>query len=403
LNKFILTTAAALCLLPALRGPAAAEALCYKATAQMWDAAAGRAAPVSAEVLVRLRRAFALWEEASGGALTLRDSGLSAPGYDGLTSVPYDGCVHAVLYGARNFHGELAHGSFNGAIPGRYKRGYFFVSRSPSAMDAATLIHEIGHTLGLGHSATPASVMFSGPRAWGRGEPAGLPAQDAADLRALWAPEGLKPYSISGVIETAREHPVAFVFAVDARSGRAYSARADHMGRFSLAVPEPGEYKLASKAAEVSMDLLPQARAGMSSSWYVSEGQNAAEQARGAVFALSPASPAVKGLRVKTLDEPAPFALTSAAAEGRADLSSLRPGDEAVISFPEAGGKLASAAACGSAPDYHLYPLPAGGGGRFRLKIFKRAGPGERLICARDRAGKIVLGLVGIQVLKAKE
>jgi len=388
------------CFAPA---PASCAELCYKYTSLMWDPAAGKAAPVTPEALAKLRRAFSLWEEASGGALTLRDAGFSAPSYDGLAAVPYDGCVHAVLYGERNFHGELAHARYNGEIPGNYKRGYLFISRNPAAMDSGTLIHEIGHTLGLGHAATPASVMFSGEREWGRGEPPSLPGQDAADLRALWAADGLKPYSISGVIETSLEHPVAFVFAADKVTGRTYSARADHMGRFSVAVPEPGAYKLAAKAAEVSMDLNPEARSGMSAAWYVSAGVSDPDPARGAVFLLSGDSRSAGGLRFRMLDAPAPFRLTRAAAAGK-KLTRLVPGDSAVLTFPEAGGALASVKAFGDYPDYYFEPLKAGAASpKYRLKIFKRAVPGERLVLARHKNGKLTVGLVGIEVVEVKD
>ena len=209
----------------------AANVICYKTTSMMWDATQGRAVPTSPEILERLARAFRLWENASAGALRFQFAGHDAPGYDSTAQIPYDGCVHAVLHGERNFHGELAHGGFSGTIPGGYKRGHFFVSRKPEAMQLDMLTHEIGHTLGLPHAATPRSIMFSGPRVGGN-DPAALGERDAADLLARWAAGSPGLYTIEGVINSGRVHPMASVFAVSVH-GR------EHVGRIG-ALARPG-------------------------------------------------------------------------------------------------------------------------------------------------------------------
>lgn len=387
---------------------AAPRSVCYKVTAQAWDADAGRSLPTSPALLERIHRAFGLWQQASRGVLEFHFAGLAAPAYDGVAQVPYDGCIYAVLDGDFNFHGELGQGGFNGTIPGEYKRGYFFLNRDPDATRSGTIIHEIGHALGLPHTASNASAMFSGGRAWGRDEPPLLVEQDGADLRARWAPG--EEYSVSGVVETGHVHSVAFVFVVDVRNGRTWSARADHMGRFSVAVARPGEYRLLGKAAEYSQDLASLGRGAplpQRPGWYVSDGVSHEDPAKATLLSLSDARPAIEQLRVKLIDTPPPFPLTRARVVGGASagLAFMEPGSRAEIELPQAGPLLARVESHGSDPDYAFVPIATDGSARRRVRVMiaPTATGGERLVVARATDGNVTVGLVGIHVLGREE
>ena len=101
------------------------------------------------------------------------------------------------------------------------------------------------------------------------------------------------------------------MFAVSVRGGREYSARTDHQGRFSLSLLSPGEYRLAAKPIGFAHDLNTAALGGFRDSWFVSDGVSVLEQERGSVLTLSRAEPAIRGVRLKTLDEAPAIPLTS--------------------------------------------------------------------------------------------
>jgi hypothetical protein len=250
--------------------------------------------------------------------------------------------------------------------------------------------------------------MFSGNRAWGEGEPIALVEQDRADLRALWAPQAPGLYTISGTITTAHEHAVVFVFAVDRRNGHAYSARSDHQGRFSIALLKPGEYRLVAKAADVSRDLAAldlQTRIPHSPSWYVSDGVSTPEPYDGAVLVLSDERPAIGDVAIRMIDRPAPFALAEAVcvAPSIGAHAFLKPGDEATLEIALMIDDLASLEIYGSEPDYKLLPVEKTGPQRYRVsvQVAPDAKEGERLVIARTRDGRIMVGLIGLHITSA--
>lgn len=382
-----------------------ARVIPYKITSTLWNAEQQKAVPTPPVMIEKIKQVFALWGSVPGTGLSFRYDGLGAPAYDGMDAVPDDGRIYLVL-NSRYPMGKFVAGAggYAGEVPEHYRKGYVFFNTRAGlhALRFATMIHEIGHALGLSHGASVDSQMYCGSQLWNGLEYLAFSEQDRAALLQAWNKPGI--YTLAGRVSGAAPGSEQLVHAVNVRNGRTFATLSRPDGRFEIPVLAAGEYRVFAKADESGVY---ESRAGVLPSWYLAQGRSTNAPYAGAILSLSPAHASVTGLEIPLIHKPVPFNMWWSAMIARKDGADdvpafLRPGHPVTFDLIHNGGVLTRLQTYGSQPDYSLSNLrfdKAQSGYAVTVQAAPEAEPGHRLVLAPGPDGSMQAGLVGIHII----
>ena len=378
----------------------------YKITSHMWHSERQEAIPTPLPIIQKIQKAFELWGSVTEAGIRFKYDGLADSQYSDKNEIPNDGSIYVILNNERAFGKSVAGtGSFIGNIPDRYEKGFVFLNTKKGlyTLKMKTLLHEIGHALGLSHTATNAAVMCCGTPAWGDHEFYNLSEQDRANLILKWNPGFQSLYTISGRIDTKEERKFAYVFAVNAVNGHTYSALTNCRGEFTVPILRKGGYRVFAKGYEGSAFSKP---VSVCPSWYVSDDFATNDPYLGTVLNLSPRERAVKGVTIRMLNRPVPFNLfwSRTRQPYRFCHTFLRPGTRGVFMISHINENVVSMEPYGNRPDYSLSNLKRKYMETYQVTVEAdpHAEEGERLVVARSYTGVTQAGLVGIHIINTR-
>lgn len=387
----------------------AIRTLGYKISAEMWYPPQNSFIKTPAAVLSKIRKAFEVYETVDQAHLKFEDRGLDEMHFRNRADIPKDGLIHIVLHESEDeldaISGDIAFGGYDGSIPQNYENGFVFVGieKGLFVLSMKTLIHEIGHALGLEHAPSLSQFMNCGTSAWGDRDYYGLSQGDALQLIDRWNPASLI-YALSGTVrQTSFSDGFAMAVAVDEEMGRYYADLTDKDGKFRILISERGQYHLIAMPLPArSFDpYFPQR-----TSWYVKDDVSSVVPDTAKIFRLGDQKK-YENLSLVLQNESAGLALQwggSLYGPENEIPAFLKPGHVGYDSMEwiTNDDEIQSAAVYGKNPDVQIEEATLHGNqkaySRIRVKAAEHALPGDRLVLVKSKKGIYQTVLMGIQV-----
>lgn len=317
----------------------------------------------------------------------------------------------------------------SGVWPTSYPGG--LATAGPMSYDYSTLIHEIGHTLGLvhenGHSAVSNSMSYGIISTDPTEEHLAYGLQDRVNLAALKPVAGYVTMSISGLVTSSPAivgpggyggTDRVYMHAVNVVNGLTYFSSAYEIDgnstglwKFKINIGSPGTYKVFATTNNKNTEQDPTSQVA---SWAVGS-SSTKDPAAASSYVLSTGAPTVTGLQIPMIMEAAPFFLRQirhhpgglSPSPGHATF--LLQGESVTTGMDlyttegvNRNQPLASLQIFGTSPDVTIGPITTGaiaGTYNFNVTAGASAVPGPRLLVGRAASGNAVYGLIGIEVL----
>ncbi len=385
--------------------PSGTQLIRYKITPKMWNSVSRTTVPTPNVIIEKIKKCFALWESVPTANIGFSyDGATPLDSYSSTAETNEPGCIYVVLNGDLAFgSGEAGLGGYRTNSQGQWQGGYAFYNTKAGlySLKLSTLIHEIGHALRLTHIPVVDSAMHCGTPAWDDYEFLAFSELDRAQLSYLWPVSSSEPYTISGTLSNSTSVE-ATVYAVNTLNGRTFMTQTfgGVSKTFTIPVPIAGYYRVFAKENVEDWSTVNPS----SPSWYVAGGNSTNDPYAGTVLGISGGNRNITNVNFVMIQQQAPFNISWGMKGSPWNFCHawLNPGTSGTIRLLyNVSGTVMAVNPYGTQPDYAISDQITRSESATTITVSACSGaaPGARLVLAKDTAGTIQAGLIGINIV----